>query len=150
MWCTECCSFLIQSSQSPPCNSPQHWNFSTQKDWGIHFPWFACLGKEQQSPLCSWKMDLKNWCGFGLLHTQALKVHPWYTTSPLPIEIESSGANMQRSTMPWHAWKAKTFHPCCLILCTLVWLIKSINEANTIPPETWCLYSQLFTQCHIS
>ncbi len=106
MWCTECCSFLIQSSQSPPCNSPQHWIFSTQKDCGIHFPWFAYLAKEQQSPLCSWKIHLKNWCEFGLLHTQALKVHPWCTTSPLPIAIESS-ANLQRSSMPWHAWKEK-------------------------------------------
>jgi uncharacterized membrane protein len=35
------------------------------------------------------------------------------------------------------AWmsRRKKFHHCCMILCTLVWLIKSINEAHTIPRE---------------
>jgi hypothetical protein len=67
---------------------------------------------------------------------------------PLPIEIESS-ANMQRSSMPWHAWKEKIASTLHDILCTLVWLIKSIDEANTIPPRhDFCRHNCL--QCHIS
>ncbi len=148
MWCTECCSFLIQSSQSPPCNSPQHWIFSTQKDCGIHFPWFDYLAKEQQSPLCSWKNDLKNWCGFWLA------AHPSTQGASMIHNISTANWNWVecKHAEIYHApacMEGKTFHPCCMILCTLVWLIKSVNEANTIPLRH-DFYSHNCLQCHIS
>ncbi len=126
MWSTECGSFLVQSSRTHPCNSPQHWIFSTQKDCKFHFLWFDYPGKEQQSSLCSGKMGLKKMMRIWV----AAPKHSRCIHDTLDISIANSNWVQCNHAEIYHAlasMEGKQNHQCCMILCNLVWLINQKN-----------------------